>query len=202
MVGSVRPETTRKGTAIKKPIVILGERRSAVLREACSEVKNAAKENLRGLVADLFDTLDATEDGAGLAAPQIGVARRVFVTDIQDGDGVVHRRVFVNPKLKRNIGEMVAMNEGCLSLPGIRGEIARAERVLVEYQDVEMRRHQITADGWFARCILHEMDHLDGTLIIDHFGIPDDAAIRKIRKFLEDEAGKKSMARGAGPSAQ
>lgn len=173
-----------------------------MLRETCSEVKNAAKENLRGLVADLFDTLDATEDGAGLAAPQIGVARRVFVTDIQDADGVVHRRAFVNPKLKRNIGELVEMSEGCLSLPGIRGEIARAERVLVEYQDVEMRRHQVTADGWFARCILHEMDHLDGTLIIDHFGIPDDAAVRRIRKFLEDQAAGGSAARGAEPSAR
>ncbi len=169
-----------------------------MLRQACAEVKNAAKDNLRGLVADLFDTLDATEDGAGLAAPQIGVARRVFVTDIHDEDGSVHRRAFVNPKLKRNLGDRVEMSEGCLSLPGIRGEIPRFEKILVEYQDEHLRRHEVTADGWFARCILHEMDHLDGTLIIDHLGITDTVAAARIKRFKEEQAAHAKAGEPAG----
>lgn len=161
-----------------------------MLRESCVEIKHAAKENLRGLIADLFDTLDATDDGAGLAAPQIGVAKRVFITDIRDADDVVHRMAFVNPKLIRFLGDHVSLNEGCLSLPGIRGEIERAEGVVIEYKDESLRRATITADGWFARCILHELDHLDGRLIIDHLGMPQKKAEEMIRRWIESQTEK------------
>lgn len=140
-----------------RPIRLLGD---PVLRTAAEEVHTFDKE-LRRLVRDLGQTLDEAE-GAGLAAPQIGVSLRVFVYDV-DGD-VGH---LINPVLSYPAEEMQEGEEGCLSIPGLHFPLARRESVLArgvnEYGDPV----ELTGSRMLARCIQHETDHLDGVLFID-----------------------------------
>ena len=120
--------------------------------------------DLAALVADLFDTM-YYEKGVGLAAPQIGVATRVFVVDVEDELGRT-RRAFVNPVILRREGTATA-EEGCLSIPGFREDVKRYAFVEVEARDEAGNPFTLAAEGLLARAIQHELDHLDGTLFID-----------------------------------
>jgi peptide deformylase len=124
---------------------------------------------LQTLIDDMAETMYAAP-GVGLAAPQIGVARRVFVIDIATGDDAPSDlRVFVNPEILERDGQVV-WEEGCLSFPGIREEIERAERVKVRAQDRHGNVFELEAEGLLAVAIQHENDHLDGKLLVDHLG--------------------------------
>jgi peptide deformylase len=142
-----------------RPIHLLG---SPVLRERAAEVEQIDAD-VRTLVQDLFDTMRA-DKGVGLAANQIGVARRVAVVDANDGQPPV---VLINATVVEQEGRAV-QEEGCLSIPDIYADIARASRVVVETTTLEGRRERVEASELRARAILHEMDHLDGVLILDH----------------------------------
>ena len=121
-------------------------------------------------------------DGAGLAANQIGVGRRVFVYDCGDDAGVWHRGVIVNPTVEAATGELLDEGEGCLSLPGFSTILARPSRVTVRGQDVDGSEVEVTGTGYFARCLLHEADHLKGRLFTDLVtGDSRKAALRAIR---------------------
>lgn len=139
-----------------KSVVQVGE---DVLRKRSEEVKNFDK-NLAALLNDLKETVRA-ESGAGLAAPQIGVLQRVVVVDVNEG-----YYELVNPVLISSKGEQTGP-EGCLSVRGKQGTVTRANKVKIEYRDRNGRKHKLTADGFFARAVQHEMDHLDGVLYID-----------------------------------
>lgn len=142
-----------------RPIHLLG---SPVLRERAAEIEQIDAD-VRTLVQDLFDTMRA-DKGIGLAANQIGVARRVAVVDTNDGQPPV---VLINATVLEREGRAV-QEEGCLSIPDIYADIERAYRVVVETTTLEGRRERVEATELRARAILHEMDHLDGVLIVDH----------------------------------
>lgn len=155
-----------------RPIVITG---NPVLHTRAQEV-TVFDDELRTLVADMYDTMDKAP-GVGLAAPQIGVPLRVFVYDYADDDGTERRGVIINPVLK--ISEVVdepadedTEVEGCLSVPGERFPLKRAEFATVSGVDLDQNPVHIEADGWFARIFQHEFDHLDGTLYVDRLAEP------------------------------
>jgi peptide deformylase len=142
-----------------RPIHLLG---SPVLRERAAAIEQIDAD-VRSLVQDLLDTMRA-DKGIGLAANQIGVARRVAVVDTNDGQPPV---VLINATVVEQEGRAV-QEEGCLSIPDIYADIQRASRVVVETTSLEGRRERVEATELRARAILHEMDHLDGVLILDH----------------------------------
>lgn len=155
-----------------RPICITGE---PVLHTRAQEVK-VFDDELRKLVADMFETMDKAP-GVGLAAPQIGVGLRVFTYDYADDDGADRRGVIINPNLE--LGPILdepadedSEIEGCLSVPGERFPLKRAEHVVVSGVDLDQNPIRIEAEGWFARIFQHEFDHLDGLLYIDRLAEP------------------------------
>ena len=135
---------------------------SPVLRQRAHEVARY-DDGVKALVADLYDTMRAAK-GVGLAANQIGVARRVAVAATEE-----QQVVLVNPVIVEADGEETA-EEGCLSIPDIFAEVGRAERVVVETTDAEGKRVRVEGSGLLARAIQHEIDHLDGILFLDRIG--------------------------------
>jgi peptide deformylase len=161
------------------PLHLLG---SPVLRQHSAEVKTVDHE-IRQLVADLFDTMDAAK-GVGLAANQVGVARRVAVVDA-DGD----RFVMIDPAIIETEGRSTA-EEGCLSIPDIYGDVTRPERVVVEALDQDGSRYRKEATGLKARAIQHEIDHLDGILFLDHLSLlKRGMLLSRWRREHKDDAG-------------
>lgn len=140
----------------KRYVVQVGD---GVLRERCAEVKRFDKQ-LAELLNDMKETVRA-ENGAGLAAPQIGLALRVVVIDVDEGYFEM-----VNPKILSAKGEQTGP-EGCLSVKGKQGIVTRPDKVKAEFRDRNGRKHTVTAEGFFARAVCHELDHLDGVLYID-----------------------------------
>ncbi|MGH7509624.1 MAG: peptide deformylase [Gemmatimonadales bacterium] len=143
-----------------RPLHLLG---SPVLRQHSAEVRTVDDE-VRRLVEDLFETMDAAR-GVGLAANQIGVARRIAVVDAE-GD----RFVMIDPAIVETEGRATA-EEGCLSIPEIYGDVTRPERVVIEALDQNGVRYRKDAAGLKARAIQHEIDHLDGILFLDHLSL-------------------------------
>ncbi|MDI9471090.1 MAG: peptide deformylase [Bacillota bacterium] len=133
-----------------------------VLRKTSREVKEI-NTRTEQIISDLIDTLADCGNGIGLAAPQVGILRRIFVIDMQDDSGT---RVFVNPRIVETEGSQCG-TEGCLSLPGLWGEVERPARLVVEALDREGTPFRLEADGLLAVCIAHENDHLDGVLFRD-----------------------------------
>lgn len=152
-----------------RPIVISG---SLVLHTPAGRVDKFDAE-LAHLIEDMLDTMDAAP-GVGLAAPQIGVSAQVFVYDYPDDDGNPRRGAAVNPELFMTPLEIRDVTEedeeGCLSFPGERFALLRASRTILRAQDVHGKSFEIECDGWFARIMQHEFDHLLGYLYIDRLG--------------------------------
>lgn len=127
------------------------------------------------------------EDGYGLAAPQVGESLRLFVTqredDEEDDAGGI---VYINPRIIRVDGTLEAQEEGCLSLPNIRGSVRRQPFVEIEATDLEGQVFRLESSELMARCWQHEMDHLDGVLIIDRMSVMDRLVNRKKLKALEE----------------
>ena len=123
------------------------------------------------LLRDMADTMYKAE-GVGLAAPQVGILRRVVVIDVQDGRGLIE---LVNPEIIAAEGEQAGA-EGCLSVPGRRGYVVRPNKVTVRAQDRKGKHFEITGEGLLARAFCHELDHLDGILYSDReeYEIKDD----------------------------
>lgn|SRR5690554_3906975 len=127
-------------------------------------------DELRTLISDMAETMYAAP-GVGLAAPQIGVSKKVFVIDVATGDDEPSDlKVFVNPEILELDG-VCYFNEGCLSFPGSNEEVKRAERVKVRAQDENGEFFELEAEGLLAIAIQHENDHLDGKLLIDHVSL-------------------------------
>lgn len=151
-----------------KPIYLYG---SDVLRRIAEPVDLSRREAIEQLVADLKDTLKASE-GCGLAAPQIGVSLRVLVVDGNEvADGYPYlagfTRTMINPVVIEESEEMCEYNEGCLSVPGIYGDVRRPESIKVQYYDENFEPREEVFDKFGCRMIQHEMSHLDGVVFTD-----------------------------------
>ncbi len=129
------------------------------LREDSRDVSEINDE-IRILVKDMFETMYKS-NGVGLAAPQVGVNLRVFIIDVGN-----QPLVFINPRIVKSSGKECA-EEGCLSFPGLREKVERAQRVTARATDLEGGEFEVQAEGLMARAIQHELDHLDGVLFVD-----------------------------------
>lgn len=134
------------------------------------------------LIADMFDTMYAAQ-GRGLAAPQIGVMKRLFVMDCTWREGTPSPMVMINPTIMAADRSPVVVEEGCLSIPGILVPVERPKAVTVQWTAAEGDIHMADFDGFEARCIQHEFDHLNGTVTFDHLSGAERA--RAEAKFLE-----------------
>jgi peptide deformylase len=135
---------------------------SPVLRQRSPEI-SAMDDELRQIIADMFETMDAAR-GGGLAANQVGLARRGAVVDAEG-----QRFAMINPVVVEASGRATA-EEGCLSIPDIFADVTRPERIILEALDAEAKPFRLEAAGLTARAIQHEIDHLDGILFLDHLG--------------------------------
>ena len=133
-----------------------------VLEKTCREVKEITP-RLRELIADMFETM-YEGSGVGLAAPQVGILRRAAVVDVtEDHSGLLE---MVNPEIIEREGEQTG-REGCLSVPGRQGIVTRPMKIKARFQDKNGDSYELETEGFEARAICHELDHLDGTLYID-----------------------------------
>src|ERR1700733_4499292 len=169
-----------------REIIILPDKRLRLV----SEPAQANDPELRLLVDDMFETMYAAS-GIGLAAIQIGVAKRVIVMDLAKKDDPKEPRVFVNPQVLWRSDEKTLYEEGCLSIPEFYEEVERPAKVRVKFLDVTGAEQELEASGLMATCLQHEIDHLDGVLFIDHISkLKRDRVIKKFAKVAkrsEDE---------------
>lgn len=144
---------------------------SSVLKEKCKNINNNYPD-LKNLIHNMFETM-YTAKGVGLAAPQIGQAIRLFILDTtpfsEDEELEVKsiKKIFINPKIIHESGEIWSFNEGCLSIPDIREDINRRPKITITYEDQDFNLHTEDFDGILARVIQHEYDHIEGVLFTD-----------------------------------
>ena len=161
-----------------RPILIAPDPR---LKAVSTPVEKVDAE-IRRLAGDMAESMYEAE-GIGLAAVQIGVAKRVIVMDLDQKDGKKNWRVFINPKITWASEEMATFEEGCLSVPEIWDDVERPARIRCEYLDLDGKTVEIEADGMLATCLQHEMDHLEGVLFIDHLSrLKRSMALKKLTK--------------------
>lgn len=160
------------------PIVLAPDRR---LKIVCKPV-DQIDDQVRTLMNDMLETMyDAP--GIGLAAPQVGSDRRLIVVDVAREGEDPRPHFMVNPELTWVSDEKILMNEGCLSLPDVFVDIERPDKVRCAYLDEEGQHQELEADGLFARCIQHEIDHLNGVLHVDYLSrIRRDLTLRKLAR--------------------
>jgi peptide deformylase len=149
------------------PIVVFGH---PILRKVAVEIDRDYP-GLEQLIPDLFETMYYS-DGLGLAAPQIGKSIRIFVIDgkpiAEDEPELADfKKVFINAHITERSADLVPMNEGCLSIPGLREEVIRESRIRINYYDETWTYHDEVFEGYKARIIQHEYDHLDGIMFVD-----------------------------------
>ena len=176
-----------------------------ILRQKGQSVSNF-DDSLHAFVKDLFETMYAA-DGIGLAAQQVGHAKQIFVMDLTPPKGqkidfnyqydskTIPLELFmplavINPKITVSDPSNVVYEEGCLSFPGVNGNVVRPKTVRCDFQDTQGNSHRLEADGLLGRCMLHEMDHLNGVLFIDKMDKrhlqKNDARIKKLKRSSRD----------------
>jgi peptide deformylase len=164
-----------------------------VLRQRCAPVERF-DEGLRRLAADMVETVHAAP-GVGLAAPQVGEPVRLAIVDLSVGEDPGQLHVLVNPELLSSTGSAVEV-EGCLSLPELSEKVERPAAVVVTAFDLERRPIELRAEGWLARALCHEIDHLDGVLFVDRLrGLRRERMRRQLRRWSEQ---REAIACGAG----
>ncbi|MDR1679083.1 MAG: peptide deformylase [Prevotellaceae bacterium] len=152
------------------PIYLYG---NPVLRKLAQPIdKDYPK--LTQLIDDMYETMYRSEDGVGLAAPQVGISIRLFVIDLSTLDTDKYpeykdwKKTFINPEITERFGEVISYDEGCLSLPGLSETVRRHNSVRIKYLDENFTEHEEEFSGFSARVIQHEYDHLEGHMYIDH----------------------------------
>jgi len=154
-----------------------------------SEPVKRVDAGLRVLVDDMFATMYAAP-GIGLAAIQVGVAKRVVVMDLSKKEDAHKPQVFINPEITWASEEKSTHEEGCLSIPEFYEEVERPTEIKVKYLDLDGKAHEITAKGLLATCFQHEIDHINGVLFIDHISkLKRDRIVKKFTKAAK-AAGK------------
>ncbi|WP_428375823.1 peptide deformylase [Lichenicoccus sp.] len=183
---SVSSEFGPAGTGVLPATILIAPQ--AILRQKTRRVRPEDVAGIRGLLDGMFAAMYAAP-GIGLAAPQIGVGLRFAVLDLMEQDRPAPL-ILINPEIIAASTSTVAREEGCLSLPGQYAEVVRPERVRVRYQDLDGARHEIDADGLFATCLQHEIDHLDGILFVDHISaLKRNMLMRRLAKEQKIKAG-------------
>jgi peptide deformylase len=161
------------------PILVYPDER---LKQTSTPVTNF-DETLRRFLADFEETMRVSPGCVGLAAPQVGYFKRVVLVDVSSKPKVPHhgRLLLINPEIVAREGDAVG-REGCLSVPDYTGNVARAERVRVQYRDEYGATHEFDCEGYEARAVQHEIDHLDGLLFLDRLVSRRDLFRRKQRQ--------------------
>ncbi|MCQ2263591.1 MAG: peptide deformylase [Bacteroidales bacterium] len=170
------------------PIYLYG---NPVLRRQASEV-NMDKEELKQLVADMFETM-YNANGVGLAGPQVGKSLRIFVIDSEPfkeayPEEEIRKLAFINPVITKRFGEEYPFNEGCLSLPDIHEDVYRPESIEITYLTEDLEKKTETISGCVARIIQHEYDHIEGQVFTDHLSQLKKMIIK--RKLTDIASGK------------
>src|ERR1017187_670594 len=161
------------------PIVKFGD---PVLEREADTVSEFDTPALNKLLDDMFESMYAAK-GVGLAAPQIGIGRKIAVIDVSNGENPADKLILINPKVLHIEGKQVG-EEGCLSIPGFREQVRRAKRVTIRAQNAKGELFEKTGEDLLARAFLHETDHLYGRLYITHISaLKRDLLKRKIRKM-------------------
>jgi len=157
-----------------------------ILRRRANEAR-AFDDALRDVADAMLATMEH-EEGVGLAAPQVGLDLRLLVALAmkEPGDEEAEPVVIVNPEVLARSRDSWVYEEGCLSIPGVRGDVTRPERITLRYHDVDGAEHTLEAEGMFARILQHEIDHLDGKLFIDYLSTADKTLIKpKLRAIAK-----------------
>lgn len=178
------------------PIIGYGD---PVLRKVGEEVSKDYP-NLKEVIANMFETM-YNAHGVGLAAPQVGLAIRMFIVDCEpfsDSDDLTKeeaaqlktfKKTFINPKILKEEGEEWGFNEGCLSIPDVREDVFRHEQITIEYYDENFNKHTDVYDGLIARVIQHEYDHIEGILFTDRISSLKKRLIsKKLQNIMEGKA--------------
>ena len=163
------------------------------LRKKCEKV-SIIDDELRKLLDDMLETM-YLDKGCGLAAPQVGISKRIVVIDPNPSDEDLSARqpmYLVNPEIIWRSDEMISFNEGCLSLPDQRADVERHERIRVRYLDYNGKEQELLADDILSIILQHEIDHLYGILYIDRISrLKRSRILKKLEKFQEDRAKRK-----------
>jgi peptide deformylase len=160
---------------------------STALRRKAKPVESPTAE-IRALASDMLACMYA-EQGVGLAAEQVGKAVAMCVIDVPEDEacGVAMPLVLINPEVNQSEGEQIGQ-EGCLSFPGIYINVARAERVVVNYMDLEGEQRSVEATGLLSRALQHEIDHLNGILLVDHMSavqkVANSGRLKRLKKGI------------------
>lgn len=177
-----------------RKIELLG---SPVLRRRAEEIEQVDDE-LRALIRDMFETMYDAE-GIGLAGPQIGVDRRVIVVDVREEGSTP--MALVNPRIVEASADTDKAEEGCLSIPGVSGVVERSTGVIVEGLSEHGDPVRVEAEGMLARCLQHEIDHLDGVLFVDRLSpLKRNMVLKRYRALQAEE--KKKEQRGAADAVR
>jgi len=153
---------------------------NSILRQKAKKV-HRFDASMQKLVDDMFETMHAAH-GVGLAAPQIALSIRLFVAEFEE-----NKLALFNPEIIKAEGEELG-TEGCLSIPGYAGDnIRRATSIVVKGQDVRGKPMRVRAEGWYARVLQHEIDHLDGILFLDRLDRPEDLREVSAEEFEQEE---------------
>ena len=167
---------TSRGMA--RPIITLPDKRLRRVSEPVGKISAEIKQ----LVEDMFESMYEAP-GIGLAAVQLGVLKRVVTMDLSKKEGPPSPQVFINPEIVWRSEEKSVYEEGCLSIPEIHEDVERPARVKVKYVNLDGQQNEAEAEGLFATCIQHEIDHLNGVLFIDHISkLKRDRIIKKFAK--------------------
>jgi peptide deformylase len=178
-----------------RPIHVIPD---TLLRQKAEAVP-AVDDALRALIDDMFETMYAAP-GIGLAAPQIGVMKRLAVVDVSSREEEAQPIALINPQIVWESPELSSYQEGCLSIPDVYEDVVRPERIRVRFQDRTGAEQEIEADGVLAVCIQHELDHLDGVLFIDHISkLKRDMVWKRFVKTAKREGGPKPYLPKPGP---
>ncbi|MGD2132718.1 MAG: peptide deformylase [Maricaulaceae bacterium] len=171
-----------------------------VLKQKSTPVETV-DDDLRRLMDDMLETMYAAP-GIGLAAVQIGVPKRVIVMDLAKKGEPPQPRYFVNPEILEADGEKVPYEEGCLSVPEIYEEVERPKHVKIRYLDYDGNEVVEEADGLFAVCIQHEMDHLEGVLFIDYLSrLKRERAVKSVKKAKSKASEDEELEPASRPAA-
>jgi peptide deformylase len=166
-----------------RDIIILPDKQLRLVSEPVKRIDA----DIRSLVADMFETMYAAP-GIGLAAIQVGVAKRVITIDLSKKEEDQAPQVFINPEITWSSEEKSTYEEGCLSIPEYYEEVERPSEVKVKYLDLDGNAHEIEATGLLATCLQHEIDHINGVLFIDHISkLKRDRVTKKFAKAAKKE---------------
>jgi peptide deformylase len=156
-----------------------------VLEQRGEPVTDFGTPELRQFVEDMFETMYCSK-GVGLAAPQVGVSQQITVIDVSGGEGDPQRIVLINPEITLREGKQTG-EEGCLSIPGFRYDVTRAQKVLVRARNVAGEEIELEGQDLLARAMQHEIDHLHGILFLSHLSpLKRDLVKRRVKKLMKE----------------